>query len=69
MSATICTSSEHLVANQLCAQGHFLICLDCPLRFEFPSGTPYLTVTRQFESQSCGSAPTLSSEDALVKCI
>ena len=68
MSAAICNSFEHRIAIQLSAQGRFLICLDCQLHFEFPSGTPYLTVARQFESQSCGGTPTLSSEDALSKC-
>ena len=63
MSATICAPFIHRIAIQMSAQGRFLICLDCQLHFEFPSGTPYLTVARQFESQSCGSAPTLLSQD------
>lgn len=52
----------HRIAIQVSAQGRFLTCLDCHLHFEFPSGTPYLTIASQFESQSCGSAP--SKDDA-----
>ena len=52
----------HRIAIQVSAQGRFLICLDCQLHFEFPSGTPYLTVASQFESHCCGSAP--SHDDA-----
>jgi len=42
------------------AAGRYLVCSACQLSFKFPPGVPYLTITRQFESQLCGSAPILS---------
>ena len=46
----------HRIAIQMSAQGRFLLCLDCELRFEFPFETPYLAVAREFASHPCHAA-------------
>jgi len=45
------------------AAGRFLVCIDCQLRFEFPSGADYNTIAKQFEPHSC-SSPIPSNDDA-----
>ncbi len=51
------TTFTHRIAIQMAAQGRFLICLDCELRFEFPFETPYLAIAEQFAPFPCGVSP------------
>ena len=52
----VSTRPSHSVSILMSAVGRFLVCRTCQLSFEFPSGETYLTVAKQFESQSCGRA-------------
>lgn len=54
--AVFCSPFTHRIAIQMSAEGRFLICLDCELRFEFPSETPYLALTHEFASHACQAA-------------
>ena len=53
----VSTRPSHRIGILMSAAGRYLVCSACQLSFEFPFGVPYLTITKQFESQSCGSAP------------
>ena len=55
MSATNSALFIHRIAIQMSPEGRFLICLDCQLHLEFPVGTPYLAVAREFGSHRCDS--------------
>ena len=46
------------------ASGRFLVCRECHLRFDFPSGAHYATIAKHFESHWCGS-PLPSRDDIL----
>jgi hypothetical protein len=56
----VSTCPSHRLGILMSAAGRFLVCRACQLSFEFPFGVPYLTITKQFESQFCGNAPILS---------
>ena len=53
VSASECSTFTHRIAIQMAAQGRFLICLDCELRFEFPFETSYLATAEQFTPIPC----------------
>jgi hypothetical protein len=63
MSASACTLPPHGIGILMCAEGRFLECVACELRFEFPAGAHYDTIAKQFESHSCCS-PIPSKGDA-----
>lgn len=52
---------EHRIGILMSQTGRFLECISCRLSFEFPPGTQYETIAKQFESHRCGSV-TSSSE-------
>jgi hypothetical protein len=56
----VSTRPSHRIGILISAAGRYLVCSACQLSFEFPSGVPSLTITKQFESQFCGGAPILS---------
>ena len=58
--SVVSTRPSHRIGILMSAAGRYLVCSACQLSFEFPFGLPYLTITKQFASQSCGSAPILS---------
>jgi len=45
----------HQIGILMSPSGRFLECLHCQLRFEFPQGTFYATVSAQFASRPCNS--------------
>jgi hypothetical protein len=54
----------HRVAILMSAAGRFLVCRNCQLRLkEFPAGTRYDTIAKEFESHAC-SSPIQSKDDA-----
>ncbi len=53
MFAQLPAAPVHRIAIQMAAEGRFLICLDCEVRFEFPTGKSYLAVAELFASQAC----------------
>jgi hypothetical protein len=56
----VSTRPSHRLGILMSAAGRHLVCSACQLSFEFPFRAPYLTISKQFESQPCRSAPMLS---------
>jgi hypothetical protein len=53
----VSTRPSHRLGILMSVSGRYLVCSACQLGFEFPFGVPYLTISKQFESQPCGIAP------------
>jgi hypothetical protein len=64
MSAKTSRSQTHLIAISLSAAGRFLVCRECDLRLEFPSGAHYDILAKEFDSRECG-CPSPSKDAAL----
>ena len=48
--------TPHRIAILMSRSGRFLQCRNCKLTFEFPAGTHFDEVAKQFESQVCRSS-------------
>ena len=62
-SSSTLTPPRHHIAILMAASGRFLVCRECHLSLEFPSGAHYDTIAKQFESRSCN-IPIPSKDDA-----
>jgi hypothetical protein len=65
--------SARRIAILTSVEGRFLECRNCLLRVQFPAGTHYEVIVKQFESHSCSSltsseATTSRGERSEVKC-
>ena len=58
VSASRSSLPLHHFGILMSAAGRFLMCIDCQLRFEFPSGADYETIAKQFESHPCLASPS-----------
>ena len=63
MPASVSTLLPHRIAVLMSAAGRFLVCKNCQLSFEFPAGTAYLTIAKQFDSHTCGSPIRLKDNE------
>ena len=57
VSASSAALPLHHFGVLVSAAGRFLMCIDCELRFEFPSGADYQAIAQQFESHPCLANP------------
>jgi hypothetical protein len=69
MSARSVPSSSHPVGVLMSPTGRFVVCIDCHLSVEFPTGAHYDIIARQFESHSCGSPRPLKGDALSEKTI
>jgi hypothetical protein len=64
MSASTSLCPTHRIAILMSVKGRFLECRNCLLRVQFPAGTHYEVIAKQFEPHSCSAS--LSSKLQLV---
>jgi hypothetical protein len=63
-NSTLTPPAHHHISILMSGAGRFVVCRDCHLSFEFPSGAHYDTLLKRLESHPC-SVP-LPKNDALV---